>query len=87
MSLLTGYVDLVRDVCARCSVTFGSILSQSPVSVVNAHDSRAYRNVVVKRESINCTFDLRHVLLSLQTSFSFVWASAVCAIPDRISSI
>ena len=49
-------------------------------SAVRVHDSQAYRNMDKTRKGISFTFDLRAMLLSLHTGFSFVRAAVACEI-------
>ena len=50
-------------------------------------DSQAYRKVDMTRERISHILELREILLSIQTGFSFVNAAVVCAILESISSV
>ena len=52
---------------------------------MRVHDSQAYRKMDVTRERISCILELREILLSIQTGFSLVNASVVCAILESIS--
>ena len=52
-------------------------------SAVRVYDSQAYRKMDVTRECISCIFELREILLSVQTGFSLVDAAVVCAIQCR----
>ena len=54
---------------------------------MRVHDSQAYRKMDVTRERINRILELREILLSLQTGFSFVNAAVVCAILESISGL
>ena len=54
-------------------------------SAVRVHDSQAYRKTAVTRERISRILELREILLSFQTGFSFVSAAVVCAILESIS--
>ena len=56
-------------------------------SAVRVHDSRAYRTVDVTRERISRILELREILMSIQTGFSFVNAAVVCAILENISGL
>ena len=51
------------------------------------HDSQAYRKIDVTRERISCIWELREILLSIQTGFSLVNADVVCAILESISGL
>ena len=51
---------------------------------MRVHDSQAYRKMDVARECISRIFELREILLSFQTGFSFVNATVVCAILESI---
>ena len=52
---------------------------------MRVHDSQAYREMDVSRERISCILELREILLSIQTGFSFVNTAVVCAILESIS--
>ena len=54
---------------------------------MKVHDSQVYREINVTREYISCILELREILLSFQTAFSFVNAAVVCAILQSISSL
>ena len=54
---------------------------------MRVHDSQAYRKMDVTRERISLILELREILLSIQTSFSFVTAAVVCAILESISEL
>ena len=56
-------------------------------SAVRVHDSQAYRKMDVIRERISRILELREILLSVQTGFSFVNASVVCAILESSSGL
>ena len=56
-------------------------------SAVRAHNSQAYRKMVVTRERISCTLELREILLSFQTGFNLANAAVVCAILKSISGL
>ena len=56
-------------------------------SAVRVHDSQVYRKMDVTRERIGCILELREILLSIQTGFSFVSAAVVCAILESISGL
>ena len=72
----------------RCVISYGStsfpwlcfLLWNSAVRV---HDSQAYRKMDVTRECVSCIFELKEILLSVQTGFSLVDAAVVCAIQCR----
>ena len=49
--------------------------------------TQAYRNIEMKRERINFTFDPRGMLLALQMGFSFVRAAVACAMLERTSGL
>ena len=51
------------------------------------HDSQAYRKIDVTRERISCIWELREILLSIQTGFDLVNAYVVCAILKSISGL
>ena len=55
-------------------------------SAVRVHNSQAYRKMDVTRERISRIFELREILLSIQTGFSLVNAVA-CAILESISGL
>ena len=46
---------------------------------MRVHDSQAYRKMVVTRERISRSLEVREILLSIQTGFSLVNAAVVCA--------
>ena len=52
---------------------------------MRVHDSQAYRKIDVTRERIRHMFELREILLSLQTGFNLVNAAVVCGILESIS--
>ena len=56
-------------------------------SAVRVHYSQAYRKMDVTRERISHILELREILLSFQTGFSFVSAAVVCAILESISGL
>ena len=56
-------------------------------SAVRIHDSQAYRKMDVTRERISRILELREILLSIQTGFSFVNAAVACAILGSISGL
>ena len=51
------------------------------------HDSQAYRKMDVTRERISRILELREILLSIQTGFSFVNAAVACAILQSNSGL
>ena len=53
-------------------------------SAVKAHDIQAYRKMDVTRERISHMWELREILLQIQTGFILVNASVVCAILESI---
>ena len=54
---------------------------------MRVHDSQAYRKMDVTRERISRIFELREILLSIQTGFSLVNATVACAILESISGL
>ena len=60
----------------KCSIAFGSILSQRPVFKV--YDSQAYRNMEMARKSISFTFDL--YLFKLSSALCFTIKCALGAL-------
>ena len=54
---------------------------------MRVHDPQAYRKMDVTRERISSILELREILLSIQTGFSLVNASVVCAILESISGL
>ena len=54
---------------------------------MRVHDSQAYRKMDVTRQRISRILELREILLSIQTGFSFVNAAVVCAILESISGL
>ena len=52
---------------------------------MRVHDSQAYRKMGVTRERISRILELREIFLSIQTGFSLVNATVVCAILESIS--
>ena len=67
------------------SSPFNCIPSQKPTflcsnSAVKVPDLQTYRNMEMTKEGIGFTFDLRNMLLSLQTGIPFERAAAACAI-------
>ena len=67
----------------RCLITFDSISSQRPASFSlvlrsNVHDSQAYRDTDMTRESISFIFDPRAMMLSLHIGFSFLRVAVDC---------
>ena len=54
---------------------------------MRVHDSQAYRKMGVTRERISRVLELREILLSFQTGFSFVNAAVICAILESISGL
>ena len=52
---------------------------------MRVHDSQAYRKMDVTRERISRIFELREILLSIQTGFSLVNAAVASAILESIS--
>ena len=54
---------------------------------MRVHDSQAYRKMDVTREHISRIMELREIVLSIQTCFSLVSASVVCAILESISGL
>ena len=53
-------------------------------SAVRVHDSQAYRKMDATGERTSHILELREILLSIQTGFSFVSAAVVCAILESI---
>ena len=53
-------------------------------SAVKANDIQAYRKMDVTRERISHMWELREILLQIQTGFILVNASVVCAILESI---
>ena len=56
-------------------------------SAVMVHDSQAYRKMYMTRERISHIFEVREILLSIQTGFSLVNAAVVSAILGSISGL
>ena len=56
-------------------------------SAVRDHDSQAYRKMGVTWERTSRILELREILLSFQTDFILVNATAVCAILESISGL
>ena len=56
-------------------------------SAVRVHDSQAYRKMDVTRERISRIFELREILLSIQTGFCLVNVAVACAILESISGL
>ena len=54
-------------------------------SDVRVHDSQAYRKMDVTRKHIRHVFELREILLSIQTGFNLVNAVVLCNILESIS--
>ena len=54
---------------------------------MRVHDSQAYRRMNVTGERISHIFELKEILLSFQTGFSFVNAAVVCDILESISGL
>ena len=54
---------------------------------MRVHDSQTDRKVVVTRERVSRSWELREILLSFQTSFSLVHAAVVFAILESISGL
>ena len=54
---------------------------------MRVHDSHAYRKMDVARQRISRIFELREILLSIQTGFSLVNAAVVFAILESISGL
>ena len=54
---------------------------------MRVHDSQAYRKMDVTWERISRILELREILLSIQTGFSFVNVAVACAILDNISGL
>ena len=54
---------------------------------MRVHDSQAYRKMDVTRERISRILELREILLTIQTCFSFVNAAVVYAILESISGL
>ena len=54
---------------------------------MRVHDSQAYRKMDVTRERIRRIFELREILLSIQTGFSLVNAAVACATLESISGL
>ena len=76
----------------RCVVSCGSTSFSWLVfllwsSAVRVHDSQAYREMDVIREPVSRFLALREMLLSIQTGFSLVNATVVCAILESISGL
>ena len=96
--LATSYFSTVRtssfvtwSLYEMCSILQEHLISMACIllwsSAVRVHDSQAYRKMDVTRERINRILELREILLSLQTGFSFVNAAVVCAILESISGL
>ena len=51
---------------------------------MRVHDSQTYRKMDVTKERISRILELREILLSIKTGFSFVNATVVCAILESI---
>ena len=56
-------------------------------SAVRIHDSQAYRKMDVTWERISHILEPREILLSIQTGFSLVNATVVCAIVESSSDL
>ena len=54
---------------------------------MRVHDSKAYRKMDLTRERTSRIFELREILVSIQTGFSLVSAAVVCAILESISGL
>ena len=54
---------------------------------MRVHDSQAYRKMDATGERISRILELREILLSFQTGFSFFNAAVVCAILESISGL
>ena len=54
---------------------------------MRVHDSQAYRKMDVTKERVSRILELREILLSIQTGFTFVSAAVICAILESISGL
>ena len=81
-SLVTWSLYEMCSILRQHLISIASVLLWS--SAVWVHDSQAYRKRDVTRERISRILELREILLSIQTGFSFVNAAVVCAILESI---
>ena len=77
--------DKESTLSANCSLLGHRFIFYFVSSLV--HDSQACRKMDVTRERISRIFELREILLSLQTNFCLVNAAVVCAILESISGL
>ena len=74
-----------------CSILRWYLISMACIllwsSAMRVHDSQVYGKMDVTRERISHILELREILLSFQTVFSFVNAAVVCAILESISGL
>ena len=56
-------------------------------SAVRVHDSQAYRKMDVTRERTSRILELREILLSIQTGFSFVNVAVACGEYLRLGTL
>ena len=77
--------DKESTLSANCSLLGHRFIFYFVSSLV--YDSKAYRKMAVTRERISRIFELREILLSLQTNFCLVNAAVVCAILESISGL